>query len=41
MHHADWSYGGVIYEMNVRQLTEDGTFSSAMRHLRHLKGVGH
>ena len=40
MHHADWSYGGVIYEMNVRQLTEEGTFSSAMRHLQHLKSVG-
>ena len=40
MHHADWSYGGVIYEMNVRQLTEEGTFSSAMRHLQHLKSMG-
>ena len=40
MQYADWSYKGVIYEMNVRQLTEKGTFSAAMRHLRHLKSIG-
>ena len=40
MQHADWSYSAVIYEMNVRQLTEEGTFKSAMRHLQHLKDVG-
>ena len=40
MQHADWSYSAVIYEMNARQLTEEGTFKSAMRHLQHLKDVG-
>ena len=40
MQHADWSYSAVIYEMNVRQLTEAGTFKSAMRHLQHLKEIG-
>ena len=40
MQHAVWSYNGVVYEMNVRQLTEAGTFDAAMRHLQHLKTVG-
>ena len=40
MQHAVWSYDGVIYEMNVRQLTEEGTLSAAMRHLQHLKDMG-
>ena len=40
MQHADWSYDGVVYEMNVRQLTKKGTFVAAMRHLRHLKKMG-
>ncbi|MBO5962327.1 MAG: alpha amylase C-terminal domain-containing protein [Alistipes sp.] len=40
MQHAVWTYDGVIYEMNVRQLTEEGTLSAAMRHLRHLKDIG-
>ena len=37
MQHATWSYDAVLYEMNVRQLTNEGTFVMAMRHLRHLK----
>ena len=40
MQHAVWSYSGVLYEMNVRQLTKAGTFKAAMRHLRYLKDVG-
>ena len=40
MQHAVWSYNAVVYEMNVRQLTEDGSFVMAMRHLQHLKEVG-
>ena len=40
MQHATWSYNAVIYEMNVRQLTEEGTFNSAIRHLEHLKQIG-
>ena len=38
--HAVWSYDAVLYEMNVRQLTEEGTFSAAMRYLQHLKEMG-
>ena len=40
MQHALWSYDAVIYEMNVRQLTEEGTFAAAMRHLQHLSKMG-
>lgn len=40
MQHAVWSYDTVVYEMNVRQLTDEGTFAAAMRHLRHLKDIG-
>ena len=40
MQHAAWSYNAVLYEMNVRQLTEEGTFVAAMRHLQHLKEMG-
>ena len=38
--HASWSYDAVIYEMNIRQLTEKGDIKSAMRHLQHLKNIG-
>ena len=40
MQHAAWSYDAVLYEMNVRQLTEEGTFIAAIRHLQHLKNMG-
>lgn len=40
MQHAIWSYDAVVYEMNVRQLTEEGTFAAAMRHLQHLYDIG-
>lgn len=40
MQHATWSYDAVLYEMNIRQLTEEGTFVAAMRHLQHLKDMG-
>ena len=29
MQYAIWSYSAVVYEMNIRQLTEEGTFSAA------------
>ena len=38
--HPEWSYSAVLYEMNIRQLTKDGDFKSAMRHLQHLKEIG-
>lgn len=37
---ADWSANAVIYEMNVRQFTPEGTFSAAMDHLPRLKQMG-
>lgn len=40
MQHANWSYDAVVYEMNIRQLTEEGTFAAAMRHLQHLRSIG-
>ena len=40
MQHALWSYDGILYEMNVRQLTKTGTFKAAIRHLRYLKEMG-
>ena len=40
MQHVDWSYGAVMYEMNIRQLTKAGTFKAAMRHLKHLRDIG-
>lgn len=40
MKHASWSYNAVIYEMNIRQLTKEGSFVAAMRHLQHLRGIG-
>ena len=30
MNHPDWSYRAVLYEMNVRQLTPEGTLRAAL-----------
>lgn len=38
--HPDWSYGAVIYEMNVRQYTPEGTLEAAARCLPRLKELG-
>lgn len=38
--HPAWSYPAVIYEMNVRQLTAEGTFAAAERHLPRLRELG-
>lgn len=40
MKHANWSYDAVLYEMNIRQLTQEGTLAAAMSHLQHLKDMG-
>ena len=40
MQHAVWSHDAVMYEMNVRQLTDEGTFDAAIRHLQHLREMG-
>lgn len=38
--HPDWTYNTVVYEMNVRQLTPEGTFAAAERYLPELKAMG-
>ena len=38
--HPDWSYSSVVYEMNVRQYTPEGTLAAAARHLPRLKELG-
>ena len=38
--HTEWSYDAVIYEMNVRQYTPEGTFAAAAEHLPRLKEMG-
>lgn len=38
--HADWSYSAVLYEMNIRQLTPEGTLSAAEKKLEFLHSLG-
>lgn len=38
--HPDWSYDAVVYEMNVRQYTQEGTFAAAQKELPRLKDLG-
>lgn len=38
--HPEWSYNAVVYEMNVRQYTPEGTFAAAVRELPRLKRMG-
>ena len=38
--HPDWSYNAVIYEMNVRQYTPEGTFAAAAEELSRLQKLG-
>ncbi|MFI3279688.1 MAG: alpha-amylase family glycosyl hydrolase [Rikenellaceae bacterium] len=40
MIHPQWSYGAVLYEMNVRQLTPEGTLSAAKSKLPFLRDLG-
>ncbi len=40
MIHPQWSYGAVIYEMNVRQLTPQGTLRAAEGRLPFLRDLG-
>ena len=40
MQYVAWTGDAVLYEMNIRQLTAEGTFSAAMRHLQHLREIG-
>ena len=38
--HAGWTYDSVVYEMNVRQYTPEGTFAAAQKELPRLKRLG-
>lgn len=38
--HPEWAYDAVIYEMNVRQYTPEGTFAAASRELPRLRELG-
>lgn len=38
--HLNWSRNAVIYEMNVRQFSEEGTFAAATRRLGELRDMG-
>lgn len=38
--HRDWVYNSVVYEMNVRQQTPEGTFAAAEERLPFLKELG-
>lgn len=38
--HPEWMKSAAVYEMNVRQMTEEGTFEAAREHLPRLKALG-
>ncbi|MBQ2728113.1 MAG: alpha-amylase, partial [Alistipes sp.] len=38
--HRDWVYNSVVYEMNMRQQTPEGTFAAAEERLPFLKELG-
>ena len=38
--HPAWRYPAVLYELNVRQLTPEGTFAAAEKHLPRLRELG-
>ena len=38
--HPEWSYSAVLYEMNVRQLTAEGTLRAAEKKLEGLRDLG-
>ncbi|MFI3286333.1 MAG: alpha-amylase family glycosyl hydrolase [Rikenellaceae bacterium] len=39
MIHPRWSYGAVLYEMNIRQLTSEGTIKAAQERLSFLRSL--
>lgn len=40
LHHPEWLYDAVLYEMNVRQLTPEGTLCAAADRLEFLRDMG-
>lgn len=40
LQHPEWCYDAVLYEMNIRQLTPEGTISAAKERLKFLRQMG-
>lgn len=40
LEHPDWAENAVIYEVNIRQYTPEGTFEAFMEHLPRLEALG-
>lgn len=40
LNHPEWSKNAVIYEVNIRQYTSEGTFKAFAKHLPRLKDLG-
>lgn len=40
VNHLDWTKNAVIYEVNIRQYTEEGTFAAFTQHIPRLKDLG-
>ena len=40
MRHSEWSYKSVVYELNIRQYTKEGTFVAAIERLEFLASLG-
>ena len=38
--HPEWSYSAVLYELNIRQFTAEGTFNAAIERLPVLRSIG-
>lgn len=39
-HHSDWTYNSVVYEVNIRQFSPEGTFKGVEAQLPRLKDLG-
>ncbi|HEY0081128.1 MAG TPA: alpha-amylase family glycosyl hydrolase, partial [Pyrinomonadaceae bacterium] len=40
LRHPEWTKNAVIYQINTRQFTDEGTFRAAEKHLPRLKALG-
>jgi len=40
LHHPEWSYNSVVYEVNTRQFSPEGTFEGVRKQLPRLKELG-
>jgi len=39
-HHPEWAYNSVVYEVNVRQFSQEGTLAAVQKNLPRLKRLG-